>query len=282
MTMSREELELAYKKLRTLISERDKHIKELNNLSGARLKRANELSDLNGKQEDHIKDLEQTNKQYIMDKVGMANKIVEQEAELKKCEAREKVYLLFVESYKRMEIKLKKRDAFINGHPLIKSEWNICNKTSSECDECDEGECSVRTPPGLKPKEADKKPVEKTFGQLTGVDIYKVEVDVSSKPSDEWKCADIKCPYMKGFKCLLTTDERKIKCPRKPSDDLSGYCECEQGCRPRWVCKACGAGPCYFGGEWPHVCAQDGETKSDWIQIKPDDEMPGTGKKVKE
>jgi len=68
------------------------------------------------------------------------------------------------------------------------------------------------------------------------------------------------------------------KCPncwkpedKKPSTSY-GECEIEKYCRPRWKCQACDAGPCYFGGEWPHVCACDGQTKSNWIQIKPDDE----------
>src|SRR4030066_1380015 len=63
--------------------------------------------------------------------------------------------------------------------------------------------------------------------------------------------------------------------PKKPDDKCqkeAGICEIEKYCRPRWVCESCGAGPCYFGGEWPHVCAQDGETKSEWVQLKPDDE----------
>ena len=37
---------------------------------------------------------------------------------------------------------------------------------------------------------------------------------------------------------------------------------------PWWICENCGAGPCYAGGEWPHVCMCDGKTESKWGELK--------------
>lgn len=103
-------------------------------------------------------------------------------------------------------------------------------------------------------------------------------------PLGEWifcpKCGESLNPY-KCPGCGIRWDPGWTECPKcgasheKPKrlsrrlplqEDFDkrfkqGMIKWEDADEPQWVCNNCSGGPCFFGGEWPHVCACDGKTE---------------------
>jgi ribosomal protein L32 len=270
--MSRKELELAYKKIRTLISERDKHISELEKGIGITVCDCHTWPTIK-EFHDYVVALEAELKKKDETIFSLKDII----RILKKNSPKLTYGDIKMQEYEQMDKKPKPSDDILS--PLcpncqIELRYNECPKCGMDWTP----KLSGDKPPELTGHYTYFGRYEVSIGDLLGWLWEKYQYNKKHKSTHKAFSVDNPCDNPKCDCCHPKPSERDKdiefnKDAGTPSDGC-GECEIEKYCRPRWCCKACGAGPCYFGGEWPHVCAQDGETKSDWVQIKPDDELP--------